>query len=215
MSAAVSGSGHQTTCPHCQQAGELFAPMLSARPGAFTLRCLLDSCNRMRGFHYLDGHVDLEIVSRAVPYYQPLKLHHGYLEVVAGLVQDAVDLHLIGQMNTDAAAMDAAYRGAAVHLRVAAQLLVAGYVLRLGESELRDFSLGPLIGKLRKGFGRSRIKKGRRPEVLSSLDYILRLGDTAAHQFLKDPDREVPPTRGNIEIGFDKFDNVVDAVRLP
>jgi len=189
--------------------------MISDRPGAFTLRCLLDSCNRMRAFHYLEGRVDLEISGRALPYYQALKVQHGQLETAVGLVRDAIDLHLIGQMNTDPAAMDAAYRGAAVHLRVAAQLLVAGYVLGLSDSELRNFSLGPLIGKVRKGYGWPRIKKGRRSEVLSSLDLILRLGDTAAHQFLKDAGRELPPTRGNLEIGFEEFDRIVDAMKLP
>ncbi len=189
--------------------------MISDRPGAFTLRCLLDSCNRMRAFRYMAGRVDLEVSGRSLPYYQALRLHHGHLETAVGLVRDAIDLHLIGQMNTDATAMDAAYRGAAVHLRVAAQLLIAGYVLDMSDSELRDFSLGPLIGKVRKGFGWPRIKKGRRPEVLASLDYILRLGDTAAHQFLKDAQRELPPTRGNLEVGFDEFDRVVDAIKLP
>jgi hypothetical protein len=39
------------------------------------------------------------------------------------------------------------------------------------------------------------------------------LGDTAAHPLLQDPRNEVPPTRGNLERGFDEFDKIVDAVR--
>jgi len=171
----------------------------------------------MRAFHYLNGQVDLEILGRAIPHYDTMKLHPGILETAADLVRDAVDLHLIGQMNTGAGARDAAYRGAAVHLRVAAQIFVGGYILGLEQSRLRhrDHSLGPLIGKLRNRRGRSKIRKGKKHQVLESLDWILRLGDTAAHLLLEDANRELPPTRGNLEIGFDKFDNVIASVKLP
>jgi hypothetical protein len=162
----------------------------------------------------LDGQVNLEVRGREIYYYPKFKLQGGYLEAAVNLVRDAVELHLIGQMNTDTSAKDAAYRGAAIHLRVAAQALIAGYVLQMDDQGIRDSTLGRLIGELGDGHGSSRIKKGQRSAVLSSLDYILRLGDTAAHPFLRDPARELPPTRGNIEIGFDKFDEVADAVRI-
>ena len=205
---------HECECPYCKGVGELFAPMVSTRPGAFTLRCLLDDCNRMRAFFYLKGQVNSERTGRGIRYYSTFKQQSGYLESAADLIRDAVDLHLIGQMNTDPGAKDAAYRGAAVHLRVAAHVLV-GYVMKLDESKLRGFNLGALIGKVREGYGWPRIKKGQRSMLLSSLDYILKLGDTAAHPFLKDPGREVPPTRGNLEIGFDEFDKIVGALKVP
>jgi len=191
--------------------------MVATRPGAFTLRCLLDDCNRMRAFQYLNGRIDLELSGRGLPYYNEMKLHPGSLETAADLVRDAVDLHLMGQMNTDAGAKDAAYRGAAVHLRIAAQIFVGGYIMGLDPNRLRQrgHSLGPLIGKLRKKVGRSKIRTGRKKIVLGSLDYILRLGDTAAHLLLEDETRELPPTRGNLEIGFDQFDKVIASVRLP
>ncbi|HYY92743.1 MAG TPA: hypothetical protein VE955_12215 [Candidatus Dormibacteraeota bacterium] len=187
--------------------------MVSDRTGAFTLRCLLDDCNRMRAFYYLGGQVNSEVTVRDIPYYTMFKLQHGFLGNAADLIRDAIELHLVGQMNTDAAAKDGAYRGAAVHLRVAAQL-VAGYVMMMSESDLRNFNLSQLIGKLRKGQSWPRIREGQLSEVLSSLDYVLRLGDTAAHQYLKDPSREVPPTRGNLGIGFDEIDRVAYALEI-
>ncbi len=205
----------QFECPNCRGTGDLFAPMLSERPGAFTLRCVLDDCNRMRAFFFLKGQVNSELTGRAIRYYEALKLKRGYLEAVADMLRDAVDLHLIGQMNTDQAAKDAAYRGAAVHLRIAAELLAAGYILKMRESKIRESSLGPLITQVKKGDGDSRIKKGQRFIILRSLGYLLNLGDTAAHPLLSDPKREVPPTKGNIGRGFDEFDTMVDALIFP
>ena len=205
---------HRCECPHCKEVGELFAPMVSTRPGAFTLRCLLDECNRMRAFYYLNGQINIELSGRGIRYYTEFKLKRGYLEASADMIRDAVDLHLIGQMNTDQGAKDAAYRGAAVHLRIAAQLF-AGYILEMNESELRNHALGPLIGRIRKGDRWPRIKKGQQSTILSSLGYLLNLGDTAAHPLLKDPRSEVPPTRGNLERGFDEFDKIADALIIP
>jgi len=168
----------------------------------------------MRAFYYLNGQIDLELSGRGIRYYTTFKLQGGYLETVADLIRDAVDLHLMGQMNRDQGAKDAAYRGAAVHLRIAAQLF-AGYILEMNESELRNHALGPLIGRIRKGDRWPRIKKGQQSTILSSLGYLLNLGDTAAHPLLKDPRSEVPPTRGNLERGFDEFDKIADALIIP
>jgi hypothetical protein len=189
--------------------------MLSDRPGAFTLRCVLDDCNRMRAFLFLKGKVNSELNSRRIRYYSAFKVEGDYLEAVADMIRDAVDLHLIGQMNTDQAAKDAAYRGAAVHLRVAAELVAGGYILELDESKLRELSMGQLMTQIGKGRGDSRIKDGQRSTILTALDYLLKLGDTAAHPLLKDPKREVPPTRGNIGRGFDEFDKIAEALIIP
>jgi len=168
----------------------------------------------MRAFFYLNGRIDAELSGRGISYYTTFKLEGGHLERVADLLRDAVDLHLIGQMNRDQSAKDAAYRGAAVHLRIAAQLF-AGYIMDVSENELRNYlGLGPLINKLRKGNPWPRIKKGQQSIIDSSLVYLMNLGDTAAHPVLRDPKNEVPPTRGNLQRGFDEFDKIVDAVKL-
>ena len=36
-----------------------------------------------------------------------------------------------------------------------------------------------------------------------------------AHLLLEDETRELPPTRGNLEIGFDQFDKIIASVKLP
>ena len=211
---AVAGQPFVNACPHCSERTTLYAPMVSSRPGAFTLRCLLDNCNRARGFMYFKGNIDLEILPLRLAYLPKLRLAGGPLELTAGLILGAAELHLMGQMNSYPDAKDGAYRGAAVQLRVAAELLASGYILRMKESDQRTTSLGPLIGKIRKGVGSSRVRRGRRLTILSSLDYLLRLGDTAAHVVLRDPTRELPPTKGNVTQGFEEMEKIVDGLKV-
>jgi hypothetical protein len=163
---------------------------------------------------YLKGNIDLEILPLRLAYLQTLRLAGVPLELTAGLILGASELHLMGQMNSDYDAKDGAYRGAAVQLRVAAELLASGYILRMKEADRRAASLGPLIGKIRKGFGWPRVRTGRRLTILSSLDYLLRLGDTAAHVVLRDPTRELPPTKGNVAKGFEEMEKIVDGLKV-
>jgi hypothetical protein len=196
-------------------AGDLYAPLRSSRVSAFATRCVEDGCGRVRAYQFKDGLIGPEIELRRIAHLTEMRLAHGPLELVADLLRDAAELQVFGRTKTDPDARDAAYRGAAVHLRVAMEVLLGAYVLGLSDEERRPLRLSGIRKRIDRGSGWNRIKKGQRKVLSGAITYLTDLGDTAAHPLLSVSARETPATRGTVVRGFDEFEKMLGAVKLP
>jgi len=193
----------------------VFAPALSRKPSAFAMRCPLDGCTAVRAHEFKDGAIGPTINRWRESYLEQLRLQRGVLELVADLVSGAIELHLWGQTNLDTSAKDPAYRGAAIHLRVALEAILGGYVLDLPEPVRRRTKLNVMIRRIEGGrYARSKIRAGHRETLVTAVKFLRDLGDTAGHPLLTKPEREIPATRGKVAEGLESFQKVVESLRI-
>jgi|HubBroStandDraft_1064217.scaffolds.fasta_scaffold16399_2 hypothetical protein len=190
------------------------APITSRSVGTFALRCVLDSCNRVRVFQYLNDEVSDELTDPPPPYCTDLQSRGPVLQEVARLSVAASELTLLGRLAKDSDERDAAYRGAAIHLRVAAEVLLGAHVLKLGVRKRRKLDLDELIEKIRTGQGGAMLRDGKRSAAVRCAEYVQELGNTSAHSLRRKRSREIPPSRGNVLIAIVRFEELVNATRL-
>src|SRR5580658_8531261 len=81
-------------CQFCGQRSAVMAPITSRSVGTFALRCVLDSCNRVRVFQYLNDEVSDELTDPPPPYCTDLQSRGPVLQEVARLSVAASELTL-------------------------------------------------------------------------------------------------------------------------
>lgn len=219
------GTPFLCSCRYCSDERMFFAPLWISKPSAFVTQCAATDCSRSRAFDSVFGAISEELEGKSLPFVPKLKSKGGPLEEFADHVANAAELYTFGLMNRDPNAKDAAFSGAAVHLRLAGEAIAGGYILGRTRQQRRDETLrshlSALNGHRRRGVrathgGQRRIGHhfvpGLRSSTIVSLDTICRLGDTAAHVLLRDPSRELPPTRMNLQKGFEAIEQIVGGI---
>jgi hypothetical protein len=194
------------------------------------------ACNRVRVFSFLQlsdsqpsagaiPPVPLSEVPPALPNYPiiaQLAERGGYRREIAEFLTYACDLDMIGQLEPDPDSRDAAYRGAAVFLRVAAELFVARCILRRKRFTRKGRkvwgSTSQMLKIIRESGAPTLGKDGDRDELADELQYVFDLGNVAAHSRLDDPrlgrlKDEFPATHGTVNKALSSFSGVANRVR--
>jgi hypothetical protein len=201
------------TCDHCNMQATFVAPALVPSATRFAVRCFLD-CKRIRVFDFVDGEISAELGHVIPPYCKDLVIRGARLRELAESVVGASELRLVAELSGgDPDAEDSALRGAAIHLRVAAESAVA-YALDLGIKQQRRLQLRDMKDRVKRGDASKRLKSGRQTDFLQELDWLRNLGDTAAHPLLKQISREIPATPGNLVKGFERLKTMLDCVEF-
>lgn len=202
-------------CEHCEEKAPFRTPVSSSRVGRFALRCTLDSCSGLRVFEFLGDEISDEYESERRDFAADLAVRGRALREVSNLANAATDLYLLGRLAHNSDEQDAAFRGAAIHLRVAADYLLEVYVLRYGIRKRRSSTMGKAIEAIEKrGEGRDRIKRGRVKKFLVAARYIKHLGDTAAHVALRRQSEEIEPVKSKVFEGIEMLEQLVDCTVL-
>lgn len=205
--------GYFCRCGHCGGEATFRAPYFGPLPSRFAIRCVVD-CRRVRVFEFEGGSIADELTQLVPKYCVELSLRGRALREVADLLVGASELRLVAELaGGDPDTEDSALRGAAVHLRVGAETITA-YCLALSIREQRTLRLGQMTSKVRAGKADRRLFPNSRQSFLDRLDWLTRLGDSAAHPVLENPHREIPPTGGNLAVGFDKIRDLLNCVRF-
>jgi hypothetical protein len=169
----------------------------------------------VRVFEFLNDRLSEEF-EHSVPKYAEFLASRGrVMREVGETIVSASELHLLGRLAPDLAEADAAYRGAAVHIRIATELLLGGWVLQLPKRKRRKLDLNDLIKMVRTSSNRRRIHSGKTRVLLRNAEVIRRLGNTAAHSLVRRRSQELPPTRSNVYRGIDSFRQILGCLTLP
>ena len=229
-------------CFHCKQGSSVVAPILtnssSIHPIQFATKCWLtapngEPCEEVRVFSSIKHPVpiltEITPVSIAYPYISELKERGGYWGKIGEFLASACELHLVGQLEADPSAEEAAYRGSAVFLGLGAELFIRRWLgwrhphrrrgpLAGGRSQPgKPLSPGRDIRKLRRKLIQARGTAFRngcdRRGVADKLLFIFDLRDTAVHPVLDVAKaRRKPitdkPTPGNVTKGLSYLGDV-------
>ena len=189
------------------------APLLSGppspRPTQFATKCWLTPaakarCNEVRVFSFVEQPIpsltEVGPILVAYPYILDLKGKGGYWAKIGEFLASACELHLVGQLEADPIAEEAAYQGAAVFAGLGAELFVRRWlgwghphrrrVMVAGKRSRPGTPLTPgrEIRKLRRKLDHARataFRKGcDRHAVADKLLFVFDLRDTAVHPVL-------------------------------
>ena len=206
----VHPTPYESACHSCPNTHAFMSPIFPVGYGNFGMRCPQQDCNRMRILQFIDGRVVGELPhppNKALA--KAFLARDGTLREIGETLVGAFDLSLVGRINRDAEIRNSAYRGAAVHLRVAAELFVGEILLGLTRDELRKRHYSGMVKELHDGGAPGKFRHGDAgtvSEICKGLWYIADLGDTASHSVLERVAHETPATRLNLEKGFEYFE---------
>lgn len=221
------------TCGSCGWSSTIDPPDMSVPPNPdgtrspllFALKCpsrLPDApvCKRVRVFSTLrlEGEepavTEFSPIIKSYPFISEMFKVGGPARAAARFLVFACDLYMVGRLELDPQARDAAYVGASVQLRKAAEVFLARCVLRVGGSIPRveammsvlESHLPPTVSTL---YDRRRVRNDMR--------FVLDVGDIHAHpdpsaRRLRHKRYHRPATRGTIEKCLARFEQAVTRV---
>lgn len=222
------------TCGHCGWTSTIRPPDYApnprpSTPARFAIKCLGDSensepCRRVRVFSYLDVSPPGPTLSEVVPilplyeFIHEMSEYGGRREKIAGFLVAACDLHMFGLLETGPESRDAAFAGAAVHLRKAAELFLRRVILQEREHPLSNRSIGDLLKRLKKSPPPTLRSAARPTLVARRLQFIFDVGNIAAHPEVSQPrlrwlKYRLPVTDGTIRRSLSYFDEVAGMVK--
>jgi hypothetical protein len=200
VAASVPPSNFPVTCEHCGFASSMHpVKVLSSdpeKPVRFAIKCLAgdqgsDPCGRVRVFSYFEPAgkpADLSEVPPVLPSYPFIREMADYgarspRGRVGAFLIAACDLHMLGLLEANPKARDAAFAGSAINLRKAVELFTRRFIFK------KPVSVGSRAESIRKLA--EELKSGHRPTTLSprskprpmgrKLLYIIDVGDVSAH----------------------------------
>jgi len=219
-------------CQHCGWASSIRPPQTTprpqpSRPVRFAMKCLGNvgrsgDCRRVRVFSYLEvdrGDSVLSEVAPLLPTYRfirEMSQYRGRRQKIADLLISACDLHMFGLLETNPDSRDAAYAGAAFHLRKAAELFLRRVIVQ-ERNYPPQFSIRQLLDRLKQS--PPTLRKGARGAQLArSLQFIFDIGDVAAHTEVSNPRLRWlkytrPATDGTIRRSISNFERVAGGVK--
>ncbi|MCI4327712.1 MAG: hypothetical protein L3K16_08805 [Thermoplasmata archaeon] len=187
-----------SACPYppCSTVEEVLPPKASDFALKFEFEC--EGCRRPRVFLYEKGRVVKESEPRVYGYCSEMRAEGGVSAEIADLLSAATDYLHRG-----------ATRGAAVLVRVGAELFLAHQILRDPTDDQSLDRFKPMIDRVRAGEGVMATEV--RDRICDYLGNIMALGDTAAHPRIYPQNRQRPFTTGNV---LEDLDHLEEIVRL-
>lgn len=179
------------------------------------------ACKRVRVFSFADlpAGRDLTEVPSILPNYPviaALRARGGYRAEVADLLVYACDLDAVGQLEPDPDAQQAAYRGAAIYIRMAAEMFLARCALRRRSGKWGR--PGGMVRDLRSGSVARVKKRADRGELADSFQWIFDFGNVSAHPRVTEKrlakiKEQFPPVHGLVVRALSLFDSSARGLR--
>ena len=217
-------------CVHCRcdaPIGPPEVPMTAPpRPIRWGMKCWGtndwgSACKRVRVFSFADlpAGRDLTEVPSILPNYPviaALRARGGYRAEVADLLVYACDLDAVGQLEPDPDAQQAAYRGAAIYIRMAAEMFLARCALRRRSGKWGR--PGGMVRDLRSGSVARVKKRADRGELADSFQWIFDFGNVSAHPRVTEKrlakiKEQFPPVHGLVVRALSLFDSSARGLR--
>lgn len=234
--ASVPPSNFSVTCEHCGLASSMHpVKVLSSDPGKplrFAIKCLAGDqgsgpCGRVRVFSYFEPAgkpADLSEVPPVLPSYPFIRQMAEYGSRsprgrVGAFLIAACDLHMLGLLEANSKARDAAFAGSAINLRKAAELFTRRFIFNNPViAGSRPKSIRRLAVELKFGSRPKTLRPKAKPHSMGrKLLYIIDVGDVSAHPDVNLADLHKRRYRrladdGSIRRAISYFESVVSQV---